>query len=443
MLRTFSHEFTHFLEKYNAVWYNDFRKVVFETLANKHKNIFEKIHDMLREFLADLKAYFKTIGHNPSREANALKEQVGEAVHYVESIVQLFDKVAVEAVDNYQKTVATDKTTKNSENIEKTSHSQEKKEVTEYAEQRTENKERSEKIHSGGNRKDESNPRRTSTEERDGSGVPGNVGETGRGLQQNRSDERYLHDEVDFLFDRKDVFADTFSEDVYEQLGAKREDSKFSKNLLYQELGEGNFSNRSLRAVIASRIDRGGIVRRFADRADLVVFDQMLVSRERDPLQRDVGYALHGQNALRQQRKHNIRFFERHGRIPIEKTRLSVEIPFPRRIQFLEDVVEIIRRTRLYPVKRHHLRLHLAGLPVDTDDGRGHIRPIPHGIAERPDIVQGPPRCRALSQELFATRGVSRGNLKAHRRRRCIWANSREKNFKIRIEFFTGRCYTV
>ena len=35
MLRTFSHEFTHFLEKYNSVWYNDFRKVVFDTLPSR------------------------------------------------------------------------------------------------------------------------------------------------------------------------------------------------------------------------------------------------------------------------------------------------------------------------------------------------------------------------------------------------------------------------
>ena len=154
MVRSFSHEFTHFLEKYNPIWYNEFRKVVFEaltergenvndlieekqaqnpgmsydkasrevvaeamtdilpdshfveTLANKHKNIFEKLLDMLKEFLADIKAYFSTLGHNRSREANALKEQVGETVHYVENIVKLFDKVAVEAVENYQATVA-------------------------------------------------------------------------------------------------------------------------------------------------------------------------------------------------------------------------------------------------------------------------------------------------------------------------------------------------
>ena len=154
MIRTYSHEFTHFVEKYNPMWYNELRTAVFdaltergenvhdlieqkqmktegmtyekasreviaeamtdilpdatfvETLANKHKNIFDKVLDKLKEFLADLKAYFETIGHNPSREANALKEQVGEAVHYVDNIVKLFDKVALEAVENYQSTVA-------------------------------------------------------------------------------------------------------------------------------------------------------------------------------------------------------------------------------------------------------------------------------------------------------------------------------------------------
>jgi N12 class adenine-specific DNA methylase len=154
MVRTFSHEFIHFIEKYNPIWYNEFRKVVFdtltergenvndlietkqalnpgmtyekasrevvaeamtdilpdsrfvETLANNHKNIFETLLEKLKEFLEDIKAYFNTIGQNTSREANALKEQTGEAVHYVENIVQLFDKVAAEAVENYQKTVA-------------------------------------------------------------------------------------------------------------------------------------------------------------------------------------------------------------------------------------------------------------------------------------------------------------------------------------------------
>ncbi len=138
MLRAFFHEFTHFIEKWNPIWYNEFRKAVFdeltargedvlelikskqtkgmsfekasrevvaeamtdilpdshfvENLANKHKNIFQKLLEKLKEFLADIKAYFKSIVYNNSREANALKEQVGEAVHYVEKIVELFDK---------------------------------------------------------------------------------------------------------------------------------------------------------------------------------------------------------------------------------------------------------------------------------------------------------------------------------------------------------------
>ena len=154
MLRTFSHEFTHFLEKWNPVRYNEFRKVVFDTLtergenvhdlieekmaqntgmeydaasrevvaeamtdilpdttfvhtlAEKHKSIFDKLLERLKEFAADLKKYFSTIGHNRDRGANALKEQVGEAVKYMDSIVKLFDEVALEAVENYQRTVA-------------------------------------------------------------------------------------------------------------------------------------------------------------------------------------------------------------------------------------------------------------------------------------------------------------------------------------------------
>ena len=243
MLRTFSHEFTHFLEKYNAVWYNDFRKVVFETLtargedanelietkqaqhpgmdydkasreviaeamtdilpdsqfietlANKHKNIFTKLHEMLKEFLADIKAYFKSIGHNPSREANALKEQVGEAVRYVDNIVKMFDEGAEAAVDNYQMTVATDETTKISENIEKTSHSQEKyeKEATEYDEKRE--KKRTEDADTGGNSNDEGASARTFEKNGNGSGISKELGEAKSQLPQSSADERQHRNE--------------------------------------------------------------------------------------------------------------------------------------------------------------------------------------------------------------------------------------------------------
>ncbi len=110
MLRTFSHEFTHFIEKWNPMCYNDFRKVVFdtftergvdvnelieekqaksdgmsydkasreviaeamtdilpdssfiETLAKKNKNVFEELLAKFKEFLADLKAYSRRSG---------------------------------------------------------------------------------------------------------------------------------------------------------------------------------------------------------------------------------------------------------------------------------------------------------------------------------------------------------------------------------------------
>ena len=158
MLRTFAHEFTHFVEKWNPIQYNEFRKVVFDTLtqrgenvhdlieekqasnpgmsydkasrevvaeamtdilpdanfvqelAENHKGIFQKLLDQLKEFVANLRDYFNSIGHNQSREANALKEQVGDTIKYLDNIVKLFDNVAVQAVENYQKTVATEET---------------------------------------------------------------------------------------------------------------------------------------------------------------------------------------------------------------------------------------------------------------------------------------------------------------------------------------------
>ena len=157
MLRTFAHEFTHFIEKWNPVQYNEFRKVVFDTLrergenvddlveakqaaglsydmasrevvaeamtdilpdshfvqnlAEKHKSIFQKLMEKLKEFVEDLRSYFNSLGKNRSREANALKEQVGETVRYVENIVKMFYQVAEQAVENYQLTVAAEKTT--------------------------------------------------------------------------------------------------------------------------------------------------------------------------------------------------------------------------------------------------------------------------------------------------------------------------------------------
>lgn len=154
MLRTFGHEFTHFIEKWNPEQYNEFRKAVFSTmedpaalietklakdstgkmtyddasrevvsdgmtdiledsqflqeLANKHKSVFEILKAKLQEFVETLKSYFKTLAQNGSREAKQLKKEVGDNISYLESIVKQFDEIAVQAVENYQKTVAED-----------------------------------------------------------------------------------------------------------------------------------------------------------------------------------------------------------------------------------------------------------------------------------------------------------------------------------------------
>ena len=157
LLRTFSHEFTHFIEKWNPIQYNEFRREVFDTmtqrgedvnrlielqqeknpgmgyeaasrevvaesmtdilpdanfvqtLAEKHQNIFKKLLEKLKEFVQNLREYFDSIGYNDDAGAKALKEDVGGVIRYVDSIVKLFDKVAVQTVENFQTTVATEK----------------------------------------------------------------------------------------------------------------------------------------------------------------------------------------------------------------------------------------------------------------------------------------------------------------------------------------------
>ena len=154
MLRTFTHEFVHFIEYHNPVQYDEFRKVVFDTmeskgvdvhgriidkqkhgltyeeasreviadsmadvlpdsnfvqdLAQNHKNIFRWLIDKLKEFVNNLKQYYKTIGGSYYEGATALKEQVGDTVKYMDSIVKLFDQAAVQAVENYQQTAGTE-----------------------------------------------------------------------------------------------------------------------------------------------------------------------------------------------------------------------------------------------------------------------------------------------------------------------------------------------
>lgn len=148
MLATFSHEFTHFCEAWNPIRYNELRKLVFETmeakgvsvedridalmaedatltreaasrevvaeamvdilpdanfieqLATKHQSLFQKLVERLKEFLASIRDLFS--GMEKSEYASVLKEELDGTVRYMESIVKLFDNVAVEAVETMQ-----------------------------------------------------------------------------------------------------------------------------------------------------------------------------------------------------------------------------------------------------------------------------------------------------------------------------------------------------
>ena len=156
MLRTFGHEFTHFLEKNAATQYSEFRKLVFaemskagtnvdyliqrkqaqykeqglsyeaasrevvaesmgdilrdsnfvETLAQKHNSLFKTLLDQFKRFIRNIRSYFNSLAANTSPEAKALKEEINGTLKYMDSIVEAFDKMAVEAVENYQARMA-------------------------------------------------------------------------------------------------------------------------------------------------------------------------------------------------------------------------------------------------------------------------------------------------------------------------------------------------
>lgn len=160
ILRTFSHEFTHYIENWSPVRYNELRAAVFsyltdsgedvgelierqqalmsedgrdvsydrasrevvaeamvdilpdskfiDSLAEKHKSVFDKLLEKLKEFVSNIKAYFGRLYQSSSPEARAMKRQLGETLRYAESIVEKFDAAAVSAVESYQRTVATD-----------------------------------------------------------------------------------------------------------------------------------------------------------------------------------------------------------------------------------------------------------------------------------------------------------------------------------------------
>ena len=160
ILRTFSHEFTHYIENWSPVRYNELRAAVFsyladsgedvgelierqqalmsedgrdvsydrasrevvaeamvdilpdskfiDTLAEKHKSVFDKLLEKLKDFISNLKSYFGRLYQSSSPEARAMKRQLGETLRYAEGIVEKFDAAAVSAVESYQRTVATD-----------------------------------------------------------------------------------------------------------------------------------------------------------------------------------------------------------------------------------------------------------------------------------------------------------------------------------------------
>ena len=158
MVRTFCHEFVHFIEKWNVKGYNELRNLTFQTLqsrginvdaeirntmdklalddydkasrevvaetftdvlpdskfaqnvAEKNPGLFKKILEKLKEFLENVKSYFRSLGKNGSRVANAMKEEVNGQIRYIQNIVDVFDKVAEQAVENYQRTFAVNDT---------------------------------------------------------------------------------------------------------------------------------------------------------------------------------------------------------------------------------------------------------------------------------------------------------------------------------------------
>lgn len=186
MLRTFGHEFTHFVEKWNPQQYNEFRSTVLdalteqgmnvedlidlkmaqdstgkltydlasrevvaesmtdilqdstfvEQLAAKNRTLFDTIRSKIKEFLANIKRYFSSLAQNPSKEARSLQKQMGDTVSYLEDIVKKFDQVAVRAVEQYQATVAEDV---QQEKDTETKYSAEPK-ITKSSEQKQESK---------------------------------------------------------------------------------------------------------------------------------------------------------------------------------------------------------------------------------------------------------------------------------------------------------------
>lgn len=62
----------------------------------------EKLIGKLKDFIAKVKAYFDGLTTNTKAEAALLKEMRDGGLHYLECIVDAYDKAATAAVENYQ-----------------------------------------------------------------------------------------------------------------------------------------------------------------------------------------------------------------------------------------------------------------------------------------------------------------------------------------------------
>ena len=62
----------------------------------------EKLIGKLKDFIAKVRAYFDGLTTNTKAEAALLKEMRDGGLHYLERIVEAYDKAATAAVENYQ-----------------------------------------------------------------------------------------------------------------------------------------------------------------------------------------------------------------------------------------------------------------------------------------------------------------------------------------------------
>lgn len=74
-----------------------------EAVYAKSYTLGEKLRKALSEFAARVSAYWNQLVSNPSREAQALKVSVGDTVKYMDGIVDMWDKMATAAVENYNR----------------------------------------------------------------------------------------------------------------------------------------------------------------------------------------------------------------------------------------------------------------------------------------------------------------------------------------------------